>query len=223
MKNLLLSAIVLSTTLYAKPSDLEKQGVVVEYNDGENKILVNRVKPKECSDIKFGVKNILGGNYASDELHEKCKRTYITHFGAISPIKFADGVETYGELEVLEFMKKAKNGESMLLVDSRTENWYMHFTIPSAVNAPYTFLKKSQYPDEFDELLEMFGVKISGDKYDFSQSKTLLLFCNAVWCGQSPISMKELIKIGYPKEKLKWYRAGIQGWTSLGLPTVVPE
>ncbi len=34
------------------------------------------------------------------------------------------------------------------------------------------------------------------------------MFCNAIWCGQSPEAMKELIAIGYPQEKMKWYRGG---------------
>ena len=50
----------------------------------------------------------------------------------------------------------------------------------------------------------------------------LLLFCNGAWCGQSPESLKELIAIGYPEEKLKWYRGGMQSWLSLGLTTVKP-
>ena len=48
------------------------------------------------------------------------------------------------------------------------------------------------------------------------------MFCNGVWCGQSPEAMKALIAIGYPEEKLKWYRDGIQGWLSLGFTTIKP-
>ncbi len=83
-------------------------------------------------------------------------------------------------------------------------------------------MKQSQYPDEFKEYLEILGVKITGDKYDFKNVKEILLFCNGAWCGQSPESMKALIAIGYPEEKLKWYRGGIQSWLSLGLTTVKP-
>jgi rhodanese-related sulfurtransferase len=35
--------------------------------------------------------------------------------------------------------------------------------------------------------------------------------------------MKQLIKYGYPEEKMKWYRGGIQSWISLGFPTIKPE
>ena len=48
------------------------------------------------------------------------------------------------------------------------------------------------------------------------------MFCNGIWCGQSPEAMKELIAIGYPQEKMKWYRGGMQSWLSLGLTTVKP-
>jgi len=116
----------------------------------------------------------------------------------------------------------------MLLIDSRTEEWFIHSTIPTAVNVPYTYLKESQYPDEFNEILELFGVektKVEKTKnaYDFSSAKELLMFCNGAWCGQSPISMKILIKLGYPEEKMNWYRGGIQSWLSLNLPVIQPN
>jgi rhodanese-related sulfurtransferase len=142
--------------------------------------------------------------------------------GKIAPMKFSDKVETYGEVEVLDFIEKAKNDKNMLLVDSRTENWFYHETIPSAVNIPYIYMKQSQYPDEFKEYLEMLGVKMVNGKYDFKNAKTVLMFCNGVWCGQSPEAMKALTAIGYPEEKLKWYRGGMQSWLSLGLTTVKP-
>ena len=82
--------------------------------------------------------------------------------------------------------------------------------------------KKSQYPDEFAEALENFGVVEKNGKYDFTNAKTLLMFCNAIWCGQSPEAMKELIAIGYPQEKMKWYRGGMQSWLSVGLSTIKP-
>ena len=58
--------------------------------------------------------------------------------------------------------------------------------------------------------------------FDFSQAKTLVLFCNGPWCGQSPNNIKGLLKIGYPASKIKWYRGGMQEWESLGLTTVKP-
>ena len=123
---------------------------------------------------------------------------------------------------MVEFASGSKNNKNLLLVDTRTENWYNHETIATAVNVPYVYMKKSQYPDEFEEALETFGVEKKDGKYHFANAKTLLMFCNAIWCGQSPEAMKELIAIGYPQEKMKWYRGGIQSWLSVGLTTIKP-
>ncbi|HIL42989.1 MAG TPA: sulfurtransferase, partial [Gammaproteobacteria bacterium] len=53
-----------------------------------------------------------------------------------------------------------------------------------------------------------------------SGAKTLYLFCNGLWCGQSPQAIKALLTIGYPASKLKYYRGGMNVWHSLGLSTV---
>jgi rhodanese-related sulfurtransferase len=50
-----------------------------------------------------------------------------------------------------------------------------------------------------------------------------LLWCNGPWCGQSPRAIRALISLGYPAEKLYYYRGGMQMWQSLGLTTVLPS
>ncbi len=74
--------------------------------------------------------------------------------------------------------------------------------------------------------LEKVGL-FSGDKktdtWDFSEARQLLLWCNGPWCGQSPRAIRALISLGYPAEKLYYYRGGMQMWQSLGLSTVVPS
>ncbi len=59
--------------------------------------------------------------------------------------------------------------------------------------------------------------------WNFDNAKTLVLFCNGSWCGQSPTTIKELLKIGYPAHKILWYRGGMQDWQSLGLTTLGPS
>ena len=48
------------------------------------------------------------------------------------------------------------------------------------------------------------------------------MFCNGMWCGQSPANIRTLLRFGYPADKLKWYRGGMQDWEILGLTTVTP-
>ena len=224
MLKIILGSFVLSASLFAV--DLQNDGVEATYKnskDEEKTIVIKREKKDECKEVAFDPKVVYGGvQQAADSVKADCKRAFVTYMGKIAPIKYSDKVETFGEVEVLDFIEKAKEDKTMMLVDSRTENWFFHETIPTAVNVPYIYMKQSQYPDEFEEYVEMLGVKKVDGKYDFSNAKTILMFCNGAWCGQSPESMKALTAIGYPEEKLKWYRGGMQSWLSLGLTTVKP-
>lgn len=221
---ILLILLLVSTFLLS--SKLESIGVETSYTDvngNEQNIVIKREKPANCFDVKFDPKVVLGSNGVINSVSKECKRSFVAFMGKVSPIKFSKGVETYGEVEVLEFIEKSSFDDNYLLVDSRTEDWYFHSTIPSAVNVPYTYSNKRQFVKEYEEMMELFNVTSKDGVYDYSNAKTVLLFCNGVWCGQSPEAMKQLIKNGYPEEKLKWYRGGIQSWIGLGFPTVKPE
>ncbi len=141
----------------------------------------------------------------------------------IQPAVLAPGVETIAEVEVLDYLKRMNGGDdSILVIDSRTPDWVKRGTIPGAINIPWTTLNISK-SDPFtivDTLEKHFNVKAQEDLYDFSKAKTLVMFCNGMWCGQSPNNIKSLLKIGYPPHKIKWYRGGMQDWAILGLTTV---
>jgi rhodanese-related sulfurtransferase len=72
------------------------------------------------------------------------------------------------------------------------------------------------------EILKTLDVIKKGEKLNFNESKELLIFCNGAWCKQSVIAIQSLIKLGYPEEKLYWYRGGLQAWQSLGLTVIKP-
>jgi len=143
----------------------------------------------------------------------------------IQPGVLAPGVETIGELEVLDYLKKMSDGDkSIMVVDSRTPDWVEKGTIPGAVNIPWDKLNigKSD-PITVQEILEKhFGARNQDGFYMFDNAKTVVMFCNGPWCGQSPTNIKGLLKIGYPAHKIKWYRGGMQDWESLGLSTAKP-
>ena len=140
----------------------------------------------------------------------------------IHPILAAPGVQTVGELELLEFVQTRVADETGLLVDARMTNWYESETIPGAVNIPFVIFTSNT--DKRERILELLGAEKnpSGD-YDFAKVPELLLFCNGPWCDQSPRAIKALIKIGYPASKLKYYRGGMQLWKLFGLTTVLPK
>jgi rhodanese-related sulfurtransferase len=143
----------------------------------------------------------------------------------INPMTTAPGVETLGEIEVLDYLKKMSDGDkSILVIDSRTPDWVERGTIPGAVNIPWTKLNigKGADPLSIAEIVtEKFHAKeLEDDKFDYTNAKTLVMFCNGMWCGQSPNNIRTLLKMGYPAEKIKWYRGGMQNWENLGLTTV---
>lgn len=141
----------------------------------------------------------------------------------IRPILLAPGIETIGELEMLDYLvAKEKSGSDILVIDSRTPDWVAKGTIPGSINIPWTSLKE----DTSDPLTiagiltDQFGASFADDLWDFSGAKTLVMFCNGMWCGQSPRNIMTLLKFGYPAHKIKWYRGGMQDWEILGLTTV---
>ncbi|MCW9014915.1 MAG: rhodanese-like domain-containing protein [Gammaproteobacteria bacterium] len=142
----------------------------------------------------------------------------------INPMQLAPGVETVGEIEMLHYLKTMSDGDkSILVVDSRTPDWVARGTIPGAINLPWTKLNpaKGATPIEIAEIMEKhFGVTESEGLFNFSKAKTLVLFCNGMWCGQSPNNIRNLMKFGYPAHKIKWYRGGMQNWENLGFTTV---
>ncbi|MGV6810226.1 MAG: rhodanese-like domain-containing protein [bacterium] len=158
----------------------------------------------------------------------------------IQPMKVDDAVDTIGEIEIIDYLKKRAEGdESILVIDSRTKTWVSRGTIPSAKNISWIALnpkKGATTEDIMNLMVKEFGVKlmdgaddiavdeaiVAGDTskvFDFKEAKTLVMFCNGMWCGQSPSNIKTLLKFGYPAEKLKWYRGGMQNWSNLGFTT----
>lgn len=142
----------------------------------------------------------------------------------IQPIQLAPGVQTLGELELLEYLRLKEQGDSnILIIDSRTPDWVKRGTIPGSVNIPWTKLSPSAGADPF-EIAEIFTQRFGAIEqegfWNFSEAKTLVMFCNGMWCGQSPTNIRTLLKFGYPAHKIKWYRGGMQNWENLGLTVV---
>ncbi len=143
----------------------------------------------------------------------------------VQPMHVAPGVETIGELEVIEYLRRAAAGEPVLVIDSRTPVWTARGIIPGAIEIPYTRLDPAVAdPAAVAELMELeLGVARVDGLWSFATAKTLVLYCNGPWCGQSPTNIRALLNYGYPAHKLKWYRGGIQAWEQLGLTTVKPN
>ncbi len=152
----------------------------------------------------------------------------------VQPMVAAPGVETIGELEVLGYLRRIAQGESdILVVDSRTPDWVMRGTIPGSVNVPWNKINRDnagtfETPAEADNIHHILEDEFDVERdavtgaLDFGDAKTLVLFCNGIWCPQSTANLRTLVGLGYPLHKLKWYRGGMQDWVSVGLTTVTP-
>lgn len=144
----------------------------------------------------------------------------------IQPMHLAPGVETIGELEMIDYLRGISAGNSdILVIDSRDGDWAQRSgIIPGAVIIPWDQLFPARNDSEkiADIMEDKFGAHRDGPLWSFSQAKTLVFYCNGPWCGQSPTNIKTLLVLGYPANKIKWYRDGIQGWKALGLTTIAP-
>ncbi len=141
----------------------------------------------------------------------------------IRPMVLAPGIETIGELEMIDYLQASQEpGSDILVIDSRTPDWVAKGTIPGSVNIPWTLLKEdTSDPLTIASILtDRFGAVFADDLWDYSSARTLVMFCNGMWCGQSPRNIMTLLKFGYPAHKIKWYRGGMQDWEILGLTTV---
>ncbi len=127
-------------------------------------------------------------------------------------------VKTIGELELLKYIKEMQNEDSnMLLIDARTRDWYVGGSIPGSINLPFTMLKKgSKY---LPKILKLLGAKKIGNKWDFTQVPTMIIYSNGIWDAQATKAIKSLLALGCPDDKILYYRGGMQNWYILGLTT----
>lgn len=144
----------------------------------------------------------------------------------IQPATLAAGVETVAELEVLDYLRRMSNGDdSILVIDSRDPAWVAKGTIPGSINVPWTSLSLARGADPIsigEILQERFNARNLEGLWDFSNARTLVMFSNGMWSGQTPNNIRSLLSFGYPAEKIKWYRGGMQNWENLGLTTAKP-
>lgn len=128
----------------------------------------------------------------------------------LQPLVPAEGVVPLGELELIDMLMRA----NAVVVDSRKAEQHAQSTLPGAINIPFT---------EVEDRLDLLGCVRRRDGWDCRGARQVALFCNGVWCGQSPAAIRRMIAAGYPADLIHYYRNGMQGWLLQGLSTCVPE
>ena len=136
----------------------------------------------------------------------------------IQPYEPIKGIETIGELCVIDFLKDKVQNNKGMIIDARMPKWHKAGSIPHSLNIPFPILTIKNFNEK---IAQIFGVKKKKDSWDFENAKTLLIYDNGPWCQQGVHAMKNLVKIGYPKSKILYYRGGMQYWQILGLTTII--
>jgi len=140
----------------------------------------------------------------------------------IQPFQPIKGIETVSELDVINFIKDDLSQNRGILIDARMPKWNRAGTIPGSTNIPFSVLTPST-KISYGKILGLLGAKKEGDKWNFENTQSLLIFDNGPWCQQGVRAMQNLVKIGYPKSKILYYRGGMQYWQILGLTTIIPK
>lgn len=117
-----------------------------------------------------------------------------TTWGEMQRIEAAPGVQTVGELELVDLV-----AQGAVVVDCRTAGSFGGRTIPGSVNIPHT------------EMLER--------RDELDHDRVAILFCNGPQCPQSPHAVRALLEAGHPARSLAYYRGGMHDWVSLAMPT----
>ncbi len=114
-------------------------------------------------------------------------------WGTIQPMTLAPGVQTIGELELIEHMRAGRQ-----LIDTRLAEFVAQGTIPGAVATAHTEIE-----DHLEEL---------------DPERPVALFCNGPQCAATPDAVRRLLTAGRPPALILYYRGGMHDWMTLGLP-----
>ena len=222
-----ITLVVISTSALAMEVKITKDLESVPVHHDGKFIKIQRIQDQS---------NVLAGGFTKTS--RKCPPF------CIQPLYVAPGVTTVSELELLEFIDKKLEIGKGVVIDARTPAWYAKGTIPGSINIPFTNFDPEKSPNELAEALQKLNVKkkdgngksfvesiigwfsndaeAADNPWNFSEAQEILLFCNGIWCGQSPTAIKNLLALGYPAEKIYYYRGGMQSWQSVGLTVYKP-
>ena len=142
---------------------------------------------------------------------------------SIQPFQPIKGVETVSELDVIDFLKNQVALNKGILLDARMPKWNKAGTIPASTNIPFSILASKGDNQYIEKIFSLLGVFKENDSWNYDKAHNLLIFDNGPWCQQGVCAMQNLIKLGYPKSKMLYYRGGIQYWQILGLSTIIPK
>ncbi len=163
----------------------------------------------EVDGKKVRIERVQDTNHKLNNDYTKTSRPTPPFF--IQPFKVDKNIQTVGELDLIKFLKEKVSSHKGILIDARLTKWYENGTIPFAINLPFSMLSSKDDRKLRNNILSLLG------------GKELFIFDNGPWCAQARTLIKELLLAGYPKEKIKYYRGGMQFWQIVGLNVTIPQ
>ncbi len=138
----------------------------------------------------------------------------------VLPSVLAD-VETLTEAEVLAFLTGPLALGEGVVIDPRLPEVHALGTLPGAVNLPLPALGRDN-PYVGDVMHALGAVTGADGVSDFTGAKLLLVHGNGPWEDEGAAAIRALLDLGYPAEKLRFYRGGIRDWMMTGLALAMP-
>lgn len=128
--------------------------------------------------------------------------------GFVQPFVPQPGVTPVTEIEVLH----ALNDPSTMVIDMRDEDGPLGPTIPNSYHIPYNELE--------DRMAELGCQQRGKNQWDCANAFKIVAFCHGPMCVQSPTGIATLVHMGFPVDKISYYRGGMLDWLGFGLSTV---
>lgn len=133
----------------------------------------------------------------------------------IAPDIAAAGVETITENAVIDFMASEVAAGTGLLIDSRDQAARALGFLPTSANMPQELFT----PDNplLPEIFKALGARSLLGAYNFTDAMTLVVYDAGPTTWDAHNLINAMIAEGYPTDKIKYYRGGMQVWSTLGL------
>lgn len=135
----------------------------------------------------------------------------------IAPLMADADVQTVGEREVISFVADQVANGSGLLIDSRNAADRTSGFITASVNVPGKLL----LPENpfLNDIMQAMGARSFEGSLNFADTLPLMIFDDGPSTTDTPNLINSLLALGYPAEKISYYRGGMLVWTALGLNT----
>ena len=182
-----------------------------------------QITPVQAQETPAKVSFLFNGSMIKIDRENKKAADYAASFTAnggtcgaacIAPMKAANGVATLDEPQVLSFLVDEVANSQGLMVDARTPEERARGFIPGSINLPYSTVDPKQ--NYWPGVVTALGAKVQSGGFDFADVQALLVYDTGPSSDEAGKLVRNLIEVGYPADKIKYYRGGMQVWSVLG-------